>query len=33
MDWAIATFLAFTVSLVLEAAKWFVRRGYFGKLS
>lgn len=32
-DWAIAIFLAFTVSPLLELAKWFVRRGYFGKMS
>jgi len=33
VDWAIAIFMAFTVSPLLESAKWFVRRGYFGKMS
>lgn len=31
-DWIIVVFLASTVSLVLELAKWLVRRGYFGSL-
>lgn len=31
-DWLIATALAFTVSPVLEAAKWMERRGWFGPL-
>jgi Ca2+-transporting ATPase len=31
IDWAIAIFLAFTVSPLLETVKWFVRRGTFGK--
>jgi Ca2+-transporting ATPase len=30
-DWMIAAGLAFTVSPVLESAKWMVRRGFFGK--
>lgn len=32
-DWLIAIFMAFTVSPLLELAKWFVRRGSFGKMS
>ncbi|MCI0397944.1 MAG: cation-translocating P-type ATPase [Chloroflexi bacterium] len=32
MDWVIAVSLAFTVSPVLELAKWIVRRGWFGQL-
>jgi Ca2+-transporting ATPase len=30
-DWMIAAGLAFTISPVLESAKWMVRRGFFGK--
>ncbi len=33
VDWAIILSLAFSVSPVLEAAKWLERRGLFGKLS
>ena len=32
-DWAIVVLLASTVSPVLEAAKWFERRGWFGRMS
>ncbi len=32
-DWLIVAVMAFTVSPVLELAKWMVRRGWFGKLS
>jgi Ca2+-transporting ATPase len=32
-DWAIIIALAFTISPVLELAKWMVRRGWLGKLS
>jgi Ca2+-transporting ATPase len=32
-DWVVIVVLAFSVSPVLELAKWFERRGYFGKLS
>ncbi len=32
VDWAIIISLAFSVSPVLEAAKWLERRGWFGKL-
>ena len=32
-DWLIVTATAFTVSPVLELAKWMVRRGWFGKMS
>jgi Ca2+-transporting ATPase len=32
-DWAIIICLAFSVSPVLEAAKWMERRGWFGKMS
>jgi Ca2+-transporting ATPase len=32
-DWAIVMLLAFTVSPVLELAKWFERRGWFGKMA
>jgi len=32
-DWLIVAVLAFTVSPVLELAKWMVRRGWFGKMS
>ncbi len=32
VDWAIVITLAFTVSPVLELAKWMERRGWFGKL-
>jgi Ca2+-transporting ATPase len=32
-DWAIIAVLAFTVSPVLELAKWMERRGWFGKMS
>ena len=32
-DWLIVVVMAFTVSPVLELAKWMVRRGWFGKLS
>jgi Ca2+-transporting ATPase len=31
-DWIIVVFLASTVSLVLELAKWLVRRGHLGRL-
>jgi len=31
-DWAIVILLAFTISPVLELAKWMERRGWFGKL-
>ena len=31
-DWAIVILLAFTVSPVLELAKWFERRGWFGEM-
>jgi Ca2+-transporting ATPase len=30
VDWAIVTALAFSVSPVLEAAKWMLRKGWFG---
>ena len=33
LDWTIVIFLAFTVSPVLELAKWMGRRGWFGKMS
>jgi Ca2+-transporting ATPase len=33
VDWAIVIALAFTVSPVLELAKWMERRGWFGKMS
>ena len=33
VDWVVIVVLAFSVSPVLEIAKWFVRRGCFGKLS
>jgi Ca2+-transporting ATPase len=33
IDWAIVITLAFTVSPVLEVAKWMVRRGWFGELA
>ncbi|MDQ7840828.1 MAG: cation-translocating P-type ATPase [bacterium] len=33
IDWAIVIALAFTVSPVLEMAKWMERRGWFGKMS
>jgi Ca2+-transporting ATPase len=33
IDWAIVITLAFTVSPVLELAKWMERRGWFGKMS
>jgi Ca2+-transporting ATPase len=33
VDWAIVVLLAFTVSPVLELAKWMVRRGWFGEMS
>ena len=32
MDWVIVVILAFTVSPVLELAKWMERRGWFGEL-
>ena len=32
-DWAVVIGVAFTISPVLEAAKWMVRRGWFGKMS
>ena len=32
VDWAIVLGLAFTVSPVLELAKWMERRGWFGKM-
>jgi Ca2+-transporting ATPase len=32
-DWAIVVVLAFTVSPVLELAKWMERRGWFGEMS
>ena len=32
-DWAIVVILAATVSPVLELAKWFERRGWFGKMA
>jgi Ca2+-transporting ATPase len=32
-DWSIVVVMAFTVSPVLELAKWMVRRGWFGKMS
>lgn len=32
-DWVIIILAAFTVSPVLELAKWVIRRGWFGKLS
>ena len=32
LDWAIIITLAFTVSPVLEIAKWFERRGWFGTM-
>ena len=32
MDWVIVEILAFTVSPVLELAKWMERRGWFGEL-
>ena len=31
-DWLIVVALAFTVSPVLELAKWMERRGWFGRL-
>jgi Ca2+-transporting ATPase len=33
IDWVIVVMLAFTVSPVLELAKWMERRGWFGKMS
>jgi hypothetical protein len=33
VDWVIVIVLAFTVSPVLELAKWFERRGWFGELA
>jgi hypothetical protein len=33
MDWVIVAASAFTVSLVLEIAKWMERRGWFGSLA
>ncbi|MBU4271966.1 MAG: cation-translocating P-type ATPase [Planctomycetes bacterium] len=33
VDWAIVIILAFTVSPVLEIAKWLERRGWFGEMS
>jgi Ca2+-transporting ATPase len=33
LDWVIIITLAFTVSPVLELAKWMERRGWFGKMS
>ena len=33
MDWAIVMTSALTISPVLELAKWFERRGWFGELS
>jgi len=33
VDWAIVVVLAFTVSPVLELAKWMERRGWFGEMS
>jgi len=33
MDWAIVILLAFSVSPVLELAKWMERRGWFGKMA
>jgi Ca2+-transporting ATPase len=33
VDWAIIILLAFTVSPVLELAKWMERRGWFGQMS
>jgi P-type Ca2+ transporter type 2C len=33
VDWAIIVSMAFSVSPVLEAAKWMERRGWFGKMS
>ncbi len=32
MDWAIVSLAAFTVLPVLELAKWFNRRGWFGQV-
>jgi len=32
-DWAVVLVLAFSVSPVLELAKWMVRRGWFGKVT
>jgi Ca2+-transporting ATPase len=32
-DWLIAIGVSLTISPVLELAKWFERRGWFGKLS
>ena len=32
-DWLIVAVMAFTVSPVLELAKWMVRRGWFGKMA
>ena len=32
-DWAVVVAVAFTISPVLEAAKWMERRGWFGKVS
>jgi len=32
VDWAIIIPLAFTISPVLELAKWMERRGWFGKM-
>jgi Ca2+-transporting ATPase len=33
IDWVIVVALAFTVSPVLEVAKWMERRGWFGELT
>lgn len=33
VDWVVVIALAFTVSPVLELAKWMERRGWFGKMS
>ena len=33
MDWVIVAAAAFTVSPVLEIAKWMERRGWFGSLA
>ena len=33
VDWAIVLVLAFSVSPVLELAKWMERRGWFGKMA
>jgi len=32
VDWVIVTVLSFSVSPVLEAAKWMERRGWFGDM-